>query len=144
MATEEPLNERTGFLLSKLGQLVTNRFADRLAPLGLRPRHCAVLELLRTAPMSQLELARAIGVTASVVVDMLDELERLGAIKRVRDSTDRRRSLVELTPEGTRLGRRARQLAGQLDAELVKPLEPGQARALHEALREMARDAGLS
>jgi DNA-binding MarR family transcriptional regulator len=138
VSREEPIVERTAFLLSKLGQAVTNRFADRLVPLGLRPRHCAVLELLRGTPMTQLDLARNIGVTPSVVVDMLDEMEGLDAVRRVRDTADRRRQLVELTPEGTRLCRRARQLARQLDAELLRGLEPDRAEALRDTLRQLA------
>jgi DNA-binding MarR family transcriptional regulator len=143
MAAEEAMTERIGYLLGKLGQLATVRLAERLAPLRLRPRHCGVLESLRGAPVSQLDLARALGVTPSVIVDMLDELEELGAVRRVRDGADRRRQLVELTPTGQRLGRRARQLAQRLDTELLAALEPRQARALHESLRRLAEAGGL-
>ena len=88
------------FLLGKLGSAATARFAERLAVLGIRPRHCAVLELAGSAPMSQLDLATRIGVTPSVVVDMLDELAALDAIKRVPQAGDRRRRIIELTPGG--------------------------------------------
>ena len=100
VAAEESLTQRLVFVLGKLGQLVTGRFAELLEPMGLRPRHCAVLELLGPAPMGQLELARRIGVAPSVVVDMLDELQALEAIRRVRDHADRRRHVVELTAKG--------------------------------------------
>ena len=61
------------FQLVRLGQLANHRFVDQLAPLGLRPRHCAVLELLRDGSMAQLDLAHCLGVAPSVVVDMIDE-----------------------------------------------------------------------
>src|SRR4051794_33087178 len=86
VTAQDSIRDRIVFLVSKLGQVAAGRFADRLAPLGLRPRHCAVLELLAPAPMTQLQLARGIGVTPSVVVNMLDELEKLGAVRRVRDT----------------------------------------------------------
>ncbi|WP_214413893.1 MarR family winged helix-turn-helix transcriptional regulator [Sphaerisporangium fuscum] len=126
------------FLLSKLGQAAAERFADRLAPLGLRPRHCAVLQLLEAAPLGQLALARTIGVTPSVVVDMLDELEGVGAVRRVRDTADRRRQLAEITEEGRELSRSAAEVASQVDAELLGGLTPDQKRALRQALTTVA------
>jgi len=131
------------FLLGKLGQLATNRFADRLAPLGLRPRHCGVLELLRVAPMAQLDLARRLDVAASVIVDMLDQLEAVGAVRRTRDVADRRRQLVELTPEGESLCRQAAHLARRVDAELLATLEPGHAASARDVLGRLAVAHGI-
>ncbi|MFI6325718.1 MarR family winged helix-turn-helix transcriptional regulator [Nonomuraea sp. NPDC050556] len=107
------------FQLGKLGQAATAGFADRLAPLGLRPRHCGVLELLAGGGRGQLDLARTLDVTPSVVVDMLDELEALHAVRRTRDTGDRRRQIVELTPEGRELRLEAARLAHEVDAELL-------------------------
>ena len=128
------------FLLGKLGQVATNRFADRLAPLGLRPRHCGVLELLRDSPMAQLDLARLLDVTPSVIVDMLDELEDIGAVRRTRDAADRRRQVVELTTQGETLGRQAVQVARRVDAELLATLDPAAAR---DVLHRLAEAHGL-
>jgi DNA-binding MarR family transcriptional regulator len=111
--------------------------------LGLRPRHCAVLELLTGAPKAQLELATAIGVTPSVVVDMLDELEQVDAIRRTRDRVDRRRQLIELTPEGRGLRRRAVALARETDDELLEGLDAAQAATLRAGLQRIADATGL-
>jgi len=135
---EESVADTVSFLLAKLGQLANRRFADRLAPLGIRPRHCAVLELLTSPPKAQLELATAIGVTPSVVVDMLDELEQIDAIRRVRDRADRRRQLIELTPAGHRLRRRALALARETDDSLLDGLDSTQAAALRAGLQRIA------
>jgi DNA-binding MarR family transcriptional regulator len=143
MATQESVTETVVFVLGKLGQAMTGRFGELLAPLGLRPRHCGVLELLADKPMAQLELSRRLGVTPSVIVDMLDELEELGAIRRVRDPADRRRHLIELTAEGRTLARRAVRLAQRLDAEVVGALEPGQAATLRESLGTLATTYGV-
>lgn len=143
MAAEESLTGTAGFLLGKLGQQVNLRFADRLAPLGLRPRHCAVLELLSGGPLAQLELAKAVGVTASVVVDMLDELEQLDAVRRVRDTADRRRQLIELTPTGRELRHQTLSLARQNDEELLAAISPAEAAALLRTLGRIAAATGL-
>ncbi|MEU1408635.1 MarR family transcriptional regulator [Streptomyces sp. NPDC005728] len=143
MTAEESLTNTVGFLLGKLGQQANGRFADRLAPLGLRPRHCAVLELLSGGPRAQLELAKAVGVTASVVVDMLDELEELDAVRRVRDTADRRRQLIELTPAGRELRRQTLSLARQNDEELLSAIDPAEAAALRQTLGRIAIATGL-
>jgi DNA-binding MarR family transcriptional regulator len=141
---EESVTDTLAFLLGKLGQLAHERFADRLAPLGLRPRHCAVLELLGDAPKAQLELAKAIGVTPSVVVDMLDELEQTEAVRRVRDSADRRRQLIELTPKGRTLRLSAVALARETDEELLGGFDTAQASALRTGLLRIADSTGLT
>ncbi|KUM85751.1 hypothetical protein AQI88_41595 [Streptomyces cellostaticus] len=138
------MTNTVGFLLGKLGQQANGRFADRLAPLGLRPRHCAVLEFLSGGPRAQLELAKAVGVTASVVVDMLDELEELGAVRRVRDTTDRRRQLIELTPAGRELRRQTLSLARQNDEDLLSAIDPAEAAALRQTLGRIAAAIGLT
>jgi DNA-binding MarR family transcriptional regulator len=138
---EESVTDTISFLLAKLGQVANGRFADRLAPLGIRPRHCAVLELLTGRPKAQLELATTIGVTPSVVVDMLDELEQIDAIRRVRDQADRRRQLIELTPAGQRLRRRAVALAREADDSLLEDLDAAQKTALRAGLQRIAESA---
>ncbi|WP_131742521.1 MarR family winged helix-turn-helix transcriptional regulator [Actinomadura roseirufa] len=143
MAAEESLTNTVGFLLGKLGQRANGRYADRLAPLGLRPRHCAVLELLSGGPHAQLGLAKAVGVTASVVVDILDELEELDAVRRVRDTADRRRQLIELTPTGRELRRQTLSLARQNDQELLSAIDPAEAAALLQTLGRIATATGL-
>ncbi|MGW2158948.1 MarR family winged helix-turn-helix transcriptional regulator [Nonomuraea sp. NPDC001699] len=143
MTAEGSLTDTVGFLLGKLGQQANGQFADRLAPLGLRPRHCAVLELLAGGPRAQLELAKAVGVTASVVVDMLDELEKLGAVRRVRDTADRRRQLIELTPTGQDLRHQTLSLARQNDEDLLSAIDPAEVTALRQILGRIAAATGL-
>ncbi|WP_248958402.1 MarR family winged helix-turn-helix transcriptional regulator [Sphaerisporangium perillae] len=137
------VTDSLAFLLSKLGQVASERFAVHLAPLGLRPRHCAVLQLLAGAPLGQLALAKTISVAPSVVVDMLDELEALGAVRRVRDTADRRRQVVEITDKGRELGRSAALAAAQVDAELLGALEPGREGELRKTLTAAAGTLGL-
>lgn len=125
------------FQLVRLGQLANHRFVDQLAPLGLRPRHCAVLELLRDGSMAQLDLAQSLGVAPSVVVDMIDELQDLHAVDRVRGTTDRRRQFVELTAHGRSLIRRAANAARALDADLLRDLDSAQSEGLRAGLYQV-------
>jgi len=74
---------------------------------------------------------------------MLDELEDLGAVRRVRETADRRRQRVEVTEHGRALARKVARLAHQLDKNLLAPLDAIQAAALHDALRSLAEHHGL-
>jgi DNA-binding MarR family transcriptional regulator len=51
------------------------------------------------------DLAREAGLTTGAVTSILDRLERLGTVRRVRDKEDRRRVMVELTDKAIRRGR---------------------------------------
>lgn len=143
MSAEESVSSSFAFLFGKLGQFATQRFAEQIAPLGLRPRHCGVLALLRADHPSQLTIAGALGVSNSVVVNMLDELEDLGAAHRVRETADRRRHRVELTDHGRALLRKAARIANRLDEELLAPLTAAQVGALRDSLRALAAEHGI-
>jgi DNA-binding MarR family transcriptional regulator len=103
-----------------------------------------VLELAGTAARTQLELATMIGVTPSVVVDMLDELERLDAVERVPQPGDRRRRVVELTPAGRQLAARAAAAAHAVDEELLGVLTPDLRAAFRAALEQVGAAEGFS
>ena len=142
-AGEQTVAASLTFLLGKLGGIASSRFADKLAAYGIKPRHCAVLELAEPGTLSQLELAGLIGVTPSVVVDMLDELEALGAIRRVPQPADRRRRVVELTGTGRELRRQAGLAAHAVDAELLVELSPQARDTLRAALGRLGSAHGL-
>jgi DNA-binding MarR family transcriptional regulator len=72
--------------------------ADRL---GLNPTDAKTLSLLeRLGPLTAGEIARSTELTTAAVTTLLDRLERRGFVRRTRDTTDRRRIIVEPTPEG--------------------------------------------
>jgi DNA-binding MarR family transcriptional regulator len=65
-----------------------------------------------------LELARQVGVAASTMSLTLDRLERGGYVRRVKDSNDGRRTLIQLTADG----RRAREKQQVLEPERIKAM----------------------
>ena len=142
-AGRESVAASATFLLGKLAAISTARFAERIAAFGLRPRHCGVLEWLAAAPATQLELSKALGVTPSVIVDMLDELEVLDAVRRNRDPADRRRQIVELTPIGRSLIISTARAASEVDEELLADLDTRRRTTLLAALRTVASANGL-
>jgi DNA-binding MarR family transcriptional regulator len=145
MAGDKPL-QVTGsvaFQASMLGRWAGQQFEERVAALEIRPRHVAVLELLREGARSQLDVAKALGVTPSVVVDMLDELERLGAVRRTRNAEDRRRQAVVLTTRGRSLADRCVSISYEIDAVMMESLSAADRKSFHSALTKTARALGL-
>jgi len=53
--------------------------------------------------LTQRELSDKVGVHPNTAVPALDNMEKHGLVKRVRDANDRRRMSVHLTPKGRRL-----------------------------------------
>ncbi len=143
MASTTRLTRRPAFLIVKLGEWAAVRLAERLVPLGLRPRHLGVLQLLGERSRSQLELARALGVAASVVVDMIDELEGLGAVRRDLDVLDRRRHSLALTDRGRTMLEKVDLIAREVDEELLAGLDAKLRRPLTRGLRELGRGRGV-
>jgi DNA-binding MarR family transcriptional regulator len=68
--------------------------------LGLNTTDLRCMDVIqRLGGVSAGELAREAGLTTGAVTSVIDRLERAGYAKRVADPNDRRRVLVELTPE---------------------------------------------
>jgi DNA-binding MarR family transcriptional regulator len=67
------------------------------APLG--PRHVAALQQLRGGPVTVGELASRLGLTLPTVSGVLADLDRAGFVERHPDPADRRRTIVQVTPD---------------------------------------------
>lgn len=112
-----------GYIVTKLGQRVTARFADELTALGMRPRHYGALAAIATAPAgSQMELGQRLAVVPSAIVAVVDELVSLGAVERTVDATNRRRTIITTTPDGLRLLDRAAAIGRAVDEECFAAL----------------------
>jgi len=72
---------------------------------GLNRTDWRCLDVLGTrGPMTAGELAKAIRLTTGAVTGVLDRLEAAGLVRRVRDTQDRRRVIVEVTDKVDALG----------------------------------------
>jgi DNA-binding MarR family transcriptional regulator len=75
---------------------------QRLAPSGLTMKHSWALRAL-DEPMSMSGLAERLGIDASYVTAIADQLEERGLIERQPHPTDRRIKSLVLTDEGRRM-----------------------------------------
>lgn len=85
-------------------QNATDRFDQAVADaLGLNRTDTRCLDVLeREGSVTAGRLAAAAGLTTGAMTTALDRLEKAGYARRVRDAVDRRRVLVELTPQALR------------------------------------------
>jgi DNA-binding MarR family transcriptional regulator len=128
-----------GYLLARLGDASRRRFHRALQPEGLHPRHFGVMTIVAAHPgSSQQQLQEKTGIDASSMVAVIDELEGRGLAERRAHPGDRRVRAIHLTAEGEASLGRARQLAGELQRELLEPLTADERAALVDLLRKLA------
>jgi DNA-binding MarR family transcriptional regulator len=139
------LSTRAGFLLVQLGTHRHRRFAERLAPLGLHPRHFGILSHLgANEGRSQQALSSALGIHRSAVVALVDDLEHRGLAERRRDPVDRRAYTLHLTPPGRELLAELQHVAEADEAELLTALDSAERSQLISLLQRIAESQGLT
>jgi DNA-binding MarR family transcriptional regulator len=134
-----PLEARVGYLLFRLGRTQSSLFVDALEPLGMRPKHFALMNLADLSEgSSQQELGRKLGLDSSGLVSVIDDLEAHGLVERRRDATDRRRYAIHLTRAGKAKLSRAREAVTLRAEELLAPLSEDERETLHDLLARVA------
>jgi DNA-binding MarR family transcriptional regulator len=133
------------FLLAQLGAHAAAAFAERLEPLGLTPQQAGVLRRLAHAPgESQRALADALGMHATRLVALIDDLEHRGLVQRSRDPADRRNYALSLTTAGRETMTRIAGVARQHERAITAALGDDERAALAGMLRRLADDQGLT
>ncbi|MFF7636652.1 MarR family winged helix-turn-helix transcriptional regulator [Kitasatospora sp. NPDC008050] len=134
-ATPPSLLDLTGYLLAQTGRRARGRLAARLAERDLRLWHLSVLAALADfGPHAQRELAERLGIDASDLVRLLDELSRAGLVERTRAAADRRRMQVTLAPAGRVTLDELRTEAAAVQSEVLAPLSAAEQEQLHGLL----------
>jgi DNA-binding MarR family transcriptional regulator len=127
-------------LLTRLAKQVYRRSSEEL--LGVHMRLLMALSYVRdhdNAP--QQELAEALCMDANNVVLLLNELEDLGYIARLRDPNDRRRHLVKLTDEGFRALISAERAQETIEGDVLSALDPSERAILWQLLTRALQGA---
>lgn len=128
-----------GFLLSRVGAWSAMRFSARLEPLGLEPKHAAVMRIVGTSGgISQQELAERLGIPPSRMVGLIDDLEERGVLERRRNPHDRRAYEIVLTPAGIELGRELAAAGKAHEAEVSAPLDAHEREVLRGLLQRLS------
>jgi DNA-binding MarR family transcriptional regulator len=102
----------------------------------LRPSQAAALLLVDRAGTRLTELAHRAAITKQAMMEIVDELESMGCVRRMPDTGDARAKIVRLTAKGLRQRAAARKTVQGVETRIRRSL--GERR--YEALRTMLTD----
>jgi DNA-binding MarR family transcriptional regulator len=123
MPIPRSIRVRPGALLVIAARKGQERATERLAPIGLNVRMCGVLNLLKDqGPMSQQEIGGQLGIDRTTMVEIVDELERQGIVRRERSAHDRRSYAITLTAGGKAKQKRAAEAFDAAAEDFFSPL----------------------
>ena len=132
------LNELIGFRLRRIQNYLASAYAARVSPDGIKSGVMTALSIIAVNPgISQIELAREAGFDKASVVNLIDDLERLGWAFRQRQPTDRRRHALFLTPAGETAVNDLVAVAKEVETSLIGHIAPSQRALLAEVLDEI-------
>ena len=132
------------FLLVQLGMHGARRFGERLQPLGLEQRQAGMLvRLAANEGQSQQAIAAMLGVNATRMVFLVDELEKLGLVERRRNPEDRRSHALYLTDPGRAALAQVQAVAAEHEQQMSAGLTGEQRRQLIALLRQVAAAQSL-
>ena len=133
------------FLLVQLGFQAGRQFGERLAPLGLEQRQAGMLvRLAANEGKSQQAIAALLGINATQMVFLVDELERLGLVERRRNPADRRSHALYLTGPGQAMLARVRAVTADHEASITAGLTGEERDQLLTLLRRIAAGQGVA
>ncbi|MFJ9378301.1 MarR family winged helix-turn-helix transcriptional regulator [Streptomyces sp. NPDC101455] len=133
-----PLESRLGYLLKHAQARLARTSAEALASHGVDGHELAVLVVLSAGELlSQVEAAGRLGVDRTTMVSLIDGLEDHGLVERRRSPQDRRKNIVELTPEGRDCLHQAEKARRAAERRFLAPLDEETAASLVRALRTL-------
>ena len=138
MSTSRPdsaVRSASSLLIAQLARGTRRRIEQTVAPTGLRPRELVTLQHLQErGPSAQQSLAELLGVDATNLVAVLNNLEDAGLIDRRRDRADRRRAIIALSAEGERLLANLDRALAEIDDHVFAALTPAERDTLNDLL----------
>lgn len=122
--------------LARVGRRWRARLDARVKHLGLtQARWIALLQLRRSGPLSQRDLAEQIGVEGPTLVRLLDGLQQGGLIERTATHEDRRVKKIHLTASAYPLIEEITRISDALREELMQGVPPEDLATAHRVLR---------
>jgi DNA-binding MarR family transcriptional regulator len=119
-----------------INELVSEGLAER-GFAGFRPAHGTIGQHISDRGSRVTELARLAQITKPSVVYLVNDLERLGYVERIRDPNDGRAKLVRLTPRGAKAQAVARELIAQIERDWAGMLGHRNFRTLRSLLEQL-------
>jgi DNA-binding MarR family transcriptional regulator len=107
---------------------------------GLRPSHASAMLLIDRTGTRLSHVAARAGTTRQAMMQVVDDLERLGMVRRTPDPDDARARLVKLTAKGLRSRAQARRALTAVEARARRRLGDRRYEALRVSLADLAAE----
>ena len=130
--------ETPGMLIKQVQDAFGKKLNNSLRESGLTHVQIGVLSVLEHMEGKQLrlkELEKIFHVSQPTVVGVVDRLEEKGYIRTVRDPSDKRVRLAQITEEGTKKWRHEHDVVKKTDREMVRGLSEAEQKELMRMLR---------
>lgn len=132
------LEAQVGFLLRRAHQRHTAIFAEGM-PHHLTPtQFAALVKLADEGGCSQNRLGRLTAMDVATIKGVVDRLRERRLVQAMPDPHDRRRTLLHLSEDGTRLLDDARRAGRRITERTLEPLSPRDRAALLRCLEKIA------
>jgi DNA-binding MarR family transcriptional regulator len=127
-----------GYLVHEVTRLLNREFDQRMLPLGLtRAQWWVLASLYFDDGVMQTELARDLGFSKVALGGLLDRLEAKGWVERRPHPADRRANLVYRTAKVEGLLATMRDVAEEINRDLVSALSPQEHKQLVASLQTL-------
>lgn len=132
------LETRTGFLISYIKQVQGRVFERLLQTCGVEefngPQGHILYVLWKSEGIPIVELAQKTGLAKNTLTAMLCRMEEKGLIRREASASDRRQSLISLTPRARALEERYNQVSQQMNSLFFQDFEKREIEELEQYL----------
>lgn len=136
---KELLGTTIGKLRNKLHRLMKQRYAAE-ANIKLTVEEFILLTMIRAKTDQILQnIAIATGKNKSVVMRMIDSLEKKGLVKRTVNPEDRRENLLSTTDTGEQVVAEYHKIEKKLSYELLKGIPDEKVEVFFEVVEEISR-----
>lgn len=136
---KELLGTTIGKLRNKLHRLMKQRYAAE-ANIKLTVEEFILLTMIRAKTDQILQnIAIATGKNKSVVMRMIDSLEKKGLVKRTVNPEDRRENLLSTTDMGEQVVAEYHKIEKKLSCELLKGIPEEKVEVFFEVVEEISR-----
>ena len=109
--------------VAKIYRAMSRELNRRLSQLGLSYLDFLVLRATSEGKKTMAYLANRYFVTQSAITASVDKLEGMGLVRRVRDTEDRRKIMIEITDKGLETFHKGIEIYKQLADEVTKDLK---------------------
>ena len=133
--TDDAVRELLLVMPRLVGRVKRLPLPEQLRSLELAPRHLSMLSLLLLdGPLTVSELAGMLGVAPTTVSLIVSDLSRKGVLVRSEDDADRRRRIIDISPESRPAITQWLSPGAQAWRHALAPLSPAQQRIFVDTL----------